>query len=113
MTLEHFGYRVCTAADGNEAVSIFKQRRAEISALVIDLMMPFMDGAAAVLAIKREDPDIRFIMCTGITDSDKLAALRDDPNGTVLQKPHKTSDLLLALNKLLQKGASARQLKAA
>ena len=113
MTLEHFGYRVCTAADGNEAVSIFKQRRAEISALVIDLMMPFMDGAAAVLAIKGEDPHIRFIMCTGITDSDKLAALRDDPNGTVLQKPHKTSDLLLALNKLLQKGASSRQLKAA
>jgi nitrogen-specific signal transduction histidine kinase/ActR/RegA family two-component response regulator len=113
MTLEQFGYRVCTAADGNEAVTTFTQRRAEISALVIDLMMPFMDGAAAVDAIKKQYPNIRFIMCTGLAESEKLAGLREDPNAVVLQKPHKTSDLLLALNQLLRKDVSAPQLKAA
>jgi signal transduction histidine kinase len=101
MTLEQCGYRVCTAADGNEAVAAFNQRRSEISALVVDLMMPFMDGAAAIGAIKKRDPNIRYVICTGLSDSDKLTAFINDRNASILPKPYKTSDLLLALNHLL------------
>ena len=68
MTLEQFGYRVCTAADGAEAVNVFTQRQGEIAAVATDLMMPFMDGAAAIEAIRKQRPDIKFLICTGFSE---------------------------------------------
>src|SRR5688500_18900551 len=61
MTLEQFGYRVCCAADGAEALALFTERQHEISAVVTDLMMPFMDGVAAISAIREINPRVSFI----------------------------------------------------
>jgi len=45
-TLETFNYRVLTARDGVEAVTLYRQRKGEINIVVTDLMMPIMDGPA-------------------------------------------------------------------
>ena len=49
--LEAHGYRTILASDGAEALESFDQNRGEIQLLLTDLMMPKMDGAAAIKAI--------------------------------------------------------------
>ncbi|OYW69473.1 MAG: hybrid sensor histidine kinase/response regulator, partial [Verrucomicrobiales bacterium 32-60-5] len=47
-TLETYGYRVLTAADGTEAVALYSMHRMEIAAVVTDMMMPVMGGQATI-----------------------------------------------------------------
>ncbi|HKQ38660.1 MAG TPA: response regulator [Verrucomicrobiae bacterium] len=106
ITLEQFGYRVCTACDGNDALEVFIQHQSAIAAVVTDLMMPFIDGAAALASMKKRKPEIKFILCTGLAEQqEKLGPLAADPNGTMLLKPCKTSDLLIALHRVLHGSA--------
>ncbi|MBD0263935.1 MAG: PAS domain S-box protein, partial [Tolypothrix sp. Co-bin9] len=44
-TLETYNYRVLTASDGVEGVAIYAQHQQEISVVLLDMMMPWMDGA--------------------------------------------------------------------
>lgn len=55
-TLEAFGYRVVLASDGAEAVAVYAMRRNEIAAVITDMMMPVMDGPAAIQAKVRMNP---------------------------------------------------------
>src|SRR5688500_17251515 len=43
-TLEKFNYRVLVAADGNEALAVYKMNSKDIAAVVTDISMPNMDG---------------------------------------------------------------------
>ena len=45
------GYRVLFAADGAEAVKIYSQRQHQIQLVIMDMMMPLMDGATALNAL--------------------------------------------------------------
>src|SRR5204863_5336465 len=60
-TLETFGYKVITASDGTEGVATYAQHHGEIAAVITDMMMPVMDGAATIRALMRIDPQVRII----------------------------------------------------
>lgn len=64
-TLESFGYRVLLAHDGSEAVSLYAQHADDIGVVVIDLMMPGMDGAATIQLLAKMNPAIRVIAVSG------------------------------------------------
>ena len=63
--LEHWGYRVMTAADGESGVNVAKDKHPDV--ILLDFNMPVMTGPEALQALKR-DPDmadIPVIMLTG------------------------------------------------
>ena len=65
-TLQAFGYRVLTAADGAQAVALYAAHRQETALVVTDMMMPVMDGAALAAALRRIDPEIRIVGISGL-----------------------------------------------
>jgi CheY-like chemotaxis protein len=65
-TLETFGYRVLTAANGAEAIAIYAQRRHEISVVLTDMMMPVMDGPATIVALQAVNPQVKVIGSSGL-----------------------------------------------
>ncbi|MBC7561318.1 MAG: response regulator, partial [Gemmatimonadaceae bacterium] len=65
-TLEAFGYRVVVAPNGVEAVAIYTHRRDEIAVVLTDMMMPVMDGAAPVRAVRAMNPDVRIVATSGL-----------------------------------------------
>jgi len=93
-TLEGCGFRVLTAADGDEAVPLFQQRQADISLILTDIMMPGMDGIAMIKEILKIKPDQRFVVMSGLAESGTLNSLDDQQRVVFLQKPF-TSDVLL------------------
>jgi len=92
--LRAFGYRTLVAEDGTAAVSLFAQRKAEIAVVLLDMMMPFMDGPATARAIKRIRPDVLVIGSSGLEGERKLADAEGVEFAGFLPKPY-TADLLL------------------
>ncbi|MCX9010577.1 MAG: PAS domain S-box protein [Candidatus Methanoperedens sp.] len=99
-TLEEAGYRVLTAGNGAEAVSLYSQHRKDIKAVLMDMMMPVMDGPACIWVLRKINPDVRIIAVSGITEDDKFA----DLTGTVhafLKKPYTAETLLDTIREVI------------
>lgn len=85
--LSRSGYRVLTAANGHEALGLFRSRAVEISLVVIDLFMPEMDGSELAAALAVENPEVRLLFMSG--------AERAMPAGKrLLDKPFTGDELL-------------------
>jgi PAS domain S-box-containing protein len=103
--LEDFGYVVHVAANGAEAVRMFKRHSADIAVAVVDLDMPVMDGCAAMRAFRAVNPQVRIIAVSGSGDAVVLAA--GDHTDLQLKKPYSMGTLLQALRQVLAGPAAA------
>jgi CheY-like chemotaxis protein len=96
--LEEHGYEVAAAATAEEALRRLRQEPRP-SALLLDLLMPGMDGAE-LLAKVREDEglaNLPVIVLTGLASSKLKRLLRAD---AVLVKPFETSELLREIDRV-------------
>ena len=100
-TLETFNYRVATATDGVEAVTLYRQRKGEINAVVTDLMMPIMDGPALIRALRQIDPQVKVVAVSGLDSRAKLAEAQKLNVQAFLGKPYTTEKLLAVLDEVL------------
>ncbi len=66
--LEDHGYTVLPAKDGAMAVETFRRHRDEIALVILDVVMPRMNGKEACEAIRLIDPSTRVIFTSGYTD---------------------------------------------
>lgn len=64
--MERRGYRVLTAADGDEAIAQFGPRASEVVLVITDLLMPGTDGRAVIRAIRRIAPGVPVIAMSGL-----------------------------------------------
>jgi len=71
--LGDYGYRCIFAADGDEAVKLFEANRADIDLLLLDVILPKMDGVAVFRNIRGSAPEVKAIFMSGYS-SEVLAA---------------------------------------
>ncbi|MEP6672287.1 MAG: PAS domain S-box protein [Chthoniobacter sp.] len=104
-TLEVFGYRVMSAGDGAAGVAQYAQHRHEIAAVVTDMMMPVMDGAAAIQVLLRINPAVKIIAASGSSGMGAKANTPVPGAKYFLPKPFSAETLLRTLDELLHAGA--------
>ena len=100
--LEKHGYRAMVASDGVEAVALFSQHKSEIRAVLTDIMMPNLDGLSVIRILKKIEPRVRVVACSGVTDQDHKAELQEMGVANFLEKPFSVSRLLEALAAVLR-----------
>lgn len=101
MSLETHGYRVLTAQDGMEAIALLAEHKSEISCILIDMMMPNMDGVKAIPILRRLSPEVPIVTMTGsITPSAKGNLAQLSSHGSLV-KPFTTQCLLARLQDIL------------
>lgn len=61
---------VAEAANGAEGVRLFEQHRPDL--VTLDMVMPEMDGLAALKAIRRADPEANIVMVSAVNQKDLL-----------------------------------------
>jgi len=111
MVLEKAGYRVIEAENGDEAVSMFRKHPEEIDLLLMDLVMPKMNGRKAYDEIRIIRPGIRVIFVSGYAP-DIIAEKNISTEGfRCLQKPMKPVELLMAVRGELQQVEGGRDEK--
>lgn len=102
-TLQKQGYRVLTASDGTEAVALYAQNSHEISAVMVDMVMPYLDGPATIRALRSLKAEVRIIACSGAVTPQKEAEARHNGVQAFLPKPFTAEDLVRALQEVLTK----------
>lgn len=100
-SLEHHNYQVMTASDGIEAVAIYAQHKNKISAVVIDMMMPNMDGATTINTLLKMNYQVRIVAVSGLINSEKVPGINTENSVSFLHKPYTTQALLQTLHKVL------------
>jgi CheY-like chemotaxis protein len=60
-----YGFRVLAAADGEEALALYREHGHEVSLVLLDVFMPGLDGPETFQALREIDPDVRCCFMTG------------------------------------------------
>jgi PAS domain S-box-containing protein len=71
-TLEELGYTVLTAEHGAQALELFERAEKEIKLVLLDLVMPVLDGAETAVALHARRPDVPILVMSGIADDEAL-----------------------------------------
>ena len=100
--LEHTGFTVLTAADGREAVTVFRQHAETIRAVLLDLTMPNMDGAATARELRQIRPDVRVVLTSGYTAEEATRQFTERDLVGFLQKPYGLKELIAAVRGALE-----------
>jgi DNA-binding response OmpR family regulator len=104
--LEREGYRVVTAADGPAALEAIESHRPAL--VVLDLMLPELDGRAVIRAVRRDDEagatPIIVLSARGTT-LDRIAGLEDGADD-YLPKPFSPAELVIRVKAILRRSTS-------
>jgi two-component system cell cycle sensor histidine kinase/response regulator CckA len=105
--LEAHAYQVLAANNGTEALALYAQHRDQIGAMVIDMMMPILDGPTTIRAVRKLDPNARIIAMSGLAANSKGAAAAGVEIQRFLRKPFTAQTLLTTLKEVLNQPAKA------
>lgn len=99
--LRRQGYRVTTAADGQEALQLFHAHEHEIDLIVTDVIMPRLSGLALCRQLRSEGKTVRFLFTTGYAAHE--ISRNDLPEGelVLLQKPWSLAELSSKVREVL------------
>ncbi len=95
------GYRSVTAGSGVEALRIYEAQRNEIAAVMVDALMPHMDGIATIKAIKAINEDARLMIVSGLISHDQAEEARRYGVAELVGKPFTANDLLRSVHRLI------------
>ena len=91
------GYRVLTAASGEEAVEVYREHAADIELVFLDLLMAGMGGEKCLRELLGIDPSARVILTSGNASTDMARELLEAGARDFLDKPFKIDRLLQAV----------------
>lgn len=96
MMLQRLGWRVITAASGDEAVALLAERGAEFACVVTDLAMPQRDGLSVAEDVRRIAPALPLVLMSGLPDAEQRLRARGY-EGVFLAKPFSAAQLAAAI----------------
>ncbi|MDQ6969067.1 MAG: PAS domain S-box protein [Mariprofundus sp.] len=87
-TLEHMGLTVMQACDGAQAVEIYRQQHQQISAVILDLTMPNMDGKSCFAELKSINPDVKVLLSSAYSEQEISEIFSAHEPAGFIQKPY-------------------------
>ncbi|MFA6448114.1 MAG: PAS domain S-box protein [bacterium] len=87
------GYRTFRAKSGKEALATYNKNRDKIDLVVLDMIMPEMDGQDVYRALVKINPDVKVIIASGYSSDGRISALLDEGVEGFIQKPFKVAEL--------------------
>jgi two-component system cell cycle sensor histidine kinase/response regulator CckA len=99
--LENFGFEVCKAASGAEALRVQAQRP-DVDVVVLDVLMAGLDGPATLRALRLRQPDLPCCFITGQTNRYSEDDLLRAAPARVLNKPFPLASLVGALLEMME-----------
>jgi two-component system, cell cycle sensor histidine kinase and response regulator CckA len=100
-TLEIHNYRVLIAKDGIEAIAFYAQHKNEISLVLIDMVMPTMDGFTAISTLQKMNPSVHIVAMSGLTSNEGIIQAVGGEVKGFLFKPFTARELLQTLQMVL------------
>ena len=99
--LEDLGYNVLLAENGEEALKMYNHALTSIDLVLLDMIMPQMNGRECFNALRELDPEARVIISSGFTRDEDLSALKESGLKGFIKKPYRTAPLSQIVHKAL------------
>jgi PAS domain S-box-containing protein len=114
--LLELGYRVIEASSGQEALSLYESNREGIDLVILDMVMPGMDGGETFDGLRALDPDVRVLLISGYGLNGRIKEIRRRGCRGFLQKPFTILQLSEKIKAILAgdvpaKGGEVRRLE--
>ncbi|HTY59902.1 MAG TPA: PAS domain S-box protein [Bacteroidota bacterium] len=100
--LEEIGYNVLAAADGYQAVEMYRNRESEIDLVILDMTMPGMGGRETFEKLKELNPRVRAVLSTGYSEDERARQMLAMGVKAFVQKPYRIDDLASAVRRILE-----------
>jgi len=101
MMLEDMGFATLTAADGVEGVEIYRQFQNDITAVLLDMTMPRLDGKGCFREIHRINPEAKVILSSGYNEQEATSHFSGLKLTGFVQKPYSPETLIKAMQEML------------
>ena len=88
------GIKCFEAKNGRHAVEMYQQLWPQIDIVILDMIMPEMDGPDAFRAMKKINPDIRAMLATGFSLNNEIQAVLDEGVMGFIHKPFMKNELI-------------------
>ncbi len=99
--LKGLGYQVLTAISGEEGIRLYQKHGDKIEMVLLDMKMPGMDGGATFLQMKKIDPRVHVVLCSGEADQGSVKWLLSAGAAGFLPKPFDAEALTRVINKVV------------
>jgi two-component system, sensor histidine kinase len=96
--LKDLGYTILQAENGKEAVSIFKKNQESIDLVLLDMMMPVMNGKDCFIALQQLNPQICVLLSSGYILNEDLEEMKNRGLKGFIRKPYLSGPLSQAIH---------------
>jgi CheY-like chemotaxis protein/signal transduction histidine kinase len=99
--MEMAGMKVYTAGDGRAGVDIYQRHKKDIDLIVMDMVMPIMDGRAAFNEIRKINPKQKIFIISGYSQREDLQDILDNGAVGFLRKPFQVKEIVEKIQEIL------------
>jgi len=102
--LNALGYEVCTASGGEQALTLYGERRDKIDLVILDMIMPSVSGGDTYDRLKAMNPNVKVILSSGYSLNAQAAKIIARGCNGFIQKPFNIKDLSQKIRQVLEQG---------
>ena len=99
--LKFMGYKVLVARNGEEAIEIYQRHREEIDLVILDLVMPKMEGGELFERLKQISPEAKVLLSSGYSLEGKVSQILERGACGFIQKPFDIKQLSESIRAIL------------
>ena len=98
------GYKIFAAGSGHDAIDIYKLHKDEIDLVILDMIMPGLNGGETFNQLKSINPQAKVILSTGYSGSEQAQAILERGCSGLIQKPFRIEDISQKIREVLDQG---------
>lgn len=99
--MEVYNLKVYTAGNGREGVGVFQQHQSEIDLVILDMVMPVMDGPATFDEIRKMNPEQKIFIISGYSQREDLEEMLRKGAVGFMRKPFQLKEIVNQIKKVL------------
>jgi PAS domain S-box-containing protein len=101
--VKQMGYDVLEARSGKEAIEVYKENKCKVDMVVLDMIMPDMDGGRAYEQMKEINPDVKVILTSGYGIGGQVTEIMRRGCDSFIQKPFGIKELYGKIEEIMRR----------
>lgn len=99
--MKAIGFETLGAADGVEALEIYRKHQNDISAVFLDMTMPRMGGKETFAELRKIDPEVKVVLTSGYNEQSAVQEFTGKGLAGFMQKPYRVTELRRKMREVL------------
>lgn len=99
--LELLGYKILLAGNGQEALQIYRTQGGTIDLVILDMIMPDLNGGEVFCLLQEMNPSVRVILSTGYSLKGQVEDMMNRGCRALIQKPFHLDELSQTVRQVL------------